>query len=74
MRSSSCLTTCDSGAVASISIVAVARSRGSTSARYCRIWARSPGCFPYGLPVRAPILARMMSAGALSSAMWSNRE
>jgi hypothetical protein len=26
------------------------------------------------LPVRAPILARMMSAGALSSAMWSNRE
>jgi hypothetical protein len=32
----------------------------------------SPECFPYGLLVRAAILARRTSAGALSSAMWSN--
>jgi len=42
---SSCWTTFDRGAEASISIVAVARSRGSTSARCRRIRACSPGRF-----------------------------
>lgn len=73
MRSSSCLATCDSGAVASISIVAVAQQRFYLGEVLPDL-GHSPGCFRYGLPVRAPILARMMSAGALSSAMWSNRE
>ena len=37
---------------ASSSTVALARSRGSTSARYRTISARSAAVFPYGLPVR----------------------
>jgi AcrR family transcriptional regulator len=45
-RASSCRTTWEMGAEASISMVAVARSRGSTSARYRRMRARSSGRLP----------------------------